>query len=175
MAYVVREDIIASIDETYNIIQGNSHTYTINLYKDNIGNYLNARNISIISVALLNKLGQKVLMYNHPQTPGVSDALILPDSRLNTPGRIQFEITEFQSRYLEAGDITIEGKRNSKQRSWRFICSNNVGIRRLFSKSKDIYITIIKVRANYRIGSRGWNRWRWWRNYSFNTNRSTFI
>jgi hypothetical protein len=108
MAYVVREDIIASIDETYNIIQGNSHTYTINLYKDNIGNYLNARNISIISVALLNKLGQKVLMYNHPQTPGVSDALILPDSRLNTPGRIQFEITEFQSRYLEAGDLFVQ-------------------------------------------------------------------
>lgn len=108
MAYVVREDIIANIDETYNIIQGTSHTYSIDLYRDYIGNFIAARNISVISVALLNNLGQTILIYNNPPIPGVSANLILPDSNLNVPGRIQFEIMESQSRYLDAGDLLIQ-------------------------------------------------------------------
>lgn len=108
MAYVVQEDIIASIDETYNITQGTSHIYSINLYRDYIGNFIVANKVSIISVALLNRLGKKVLMYNNPPTPGVSDSLIIPDSNLNIPGCVQFEVTESQSRYLDAGDLLIQ-------------------------------------------------------------------
>jgi hypothetical protein len=108
MAYVVQEDIIASIDATVNIKQGESNIYEIILHRDYLGNQLNARKVSIISVGILNRNGRKVLMYNNPPTPGVSDKLILPDSKLNIPGCILFEITEAQSRALEPGDLMIQ-------------------------------------------------------------------
>ena len=108
MAYVVQEDIIANIDNTINITQGQSHIYDITLYKDFIGNQLNARKISVISVAILNKEFRKVLMYNSPIVPGVSDILNFKDVSLNQPGVISFEINESQSLALEPGDLLIQ-------------------------------------------------------------------
>jgi hypothetical protein len=108
MAYVVQEDIIASIDETVNIKQGESNTYEIILHRDYLGNQLNARKVSIISIGILNRAGKKVLMYNNPPTPGVSDRLMFPESKLNLPGCLLFEITEAQSKSLEAGDLMVQ-------------------------------------------------------------------
>ncbi len=108
MAYVVQEDIIASIDETINIKQGESNTYKITLHRDYLGNQLNAKKISIISIGILNRNGKKVLMYNNPQVPGVSDKIVFSDTSLNTPGCLLFEITESQSSFLEPGDLTIQ-------------------------------------------------------------------
>jgi hypothetical protein len=108
MAYVVLEDIIASIDNTTNITQGESYTYDITLHRDFIGNQLNARNVSVISVAILNKQFRKVLMYNSPVVPGVSDILNFKDPSLNQPGVISFEINEMQSMSLDSGDLLIQ-------------------------------------------------------------------
>lgn len=108
MAYVIQEDIIASIDNIANITQGESHTYDIVLYRDYIGNQLNARNVSVISVAILNKEFRKVLMYNSPVVPGVSDILNFKDVSLNQPGVISFEINEMQSKALDSGDLLIQ-------------------------------------------------------------------
>ncbi len=108
MAYVVQEDIIASIDNTINITQGESHVYDISLYRDFFGNQLNARNVSVISVAILDKQLKKVLMYNSPVVPGVSDILNFKDVSLNQPGVISFEINEMQSSALASGDLNIQ-------------------------------------------------------------------
>lgn len=108
MAYVVKEDIIANIDNTINIVQGESSIYEITLHRDFIGNQLNAKKVSVISVGVLNRVGKKVLMYNAPVTPGVSDILSFADSSLNTPGVISFEITGAQSKSLEAGDLLVQ-------------------------------------------------------------------
>lgn len=108
MAYVVLEDIIASIDNTVNITQGESHTYDITLHRDFIGNQLNARNVSVISVAILNSQFRKVLMYNSPVVPGVSDILNFKDASLNQPGVISFEINEMQSMSLDSGELLIQ-------------------------------------------------------------------
>lgn len=108
MAYVVQEDIIASIVNPINITQGESHIYEVTLYRDFIGNQLNARNVSVISVAVLNKEFKKVLMYNSPVVPGVSEILNFKDTSLNQPGVITFEINELQSQILEPGNLLIQ-------------------------------------------------------------------
>jgi hypothetical protein len=107
MPYVVKEDIIAYVEETINILQGGSGTYNILLYRDLIGNDLNASKASNISVAVLNSNGEKVLMYNNPVIPGVSDVLSIGSASNGDPGRISFEINAAQSRILSPGDLNI--------------------------------------------------------------------
>lgn len=107
MAYVVKEDIIASIDAQVNIMQGSANTYTILLQRDLLGNELAAKLVSVISISVLNREGGKVLMYANPLAPGVSDELKIVDPVTN-PGLISFEINEMQSRYLEPGDLFIQ-------------------------------------------------------------------
>jgi len=107
MAYVVKEDIIASIDAQVNIMQGSANTYEILLQRDLLGNELAAKLVSVISISVLNREGGKVLMYANPVAPGVSDELKIVDPVTN-PGLISFEINEMQSRYLEPGDLFIQ-------------------------------------------------------------------
>ncbi|MDC1282498.1 hypothetical protein N8Z10_00975 [bacterium] len=107
MAYVVKEDIIASIDAPVNIMQGSANTYEILLQRDLLGNELPAKLVSVISISVLNREGGKVLMYANPLAPGVSDELKIVDPVTN-PGLISFEINEMQSRYLEPGDLFIQ-------------------------------------------------------------------
>ncbi len=107
MAYVVKEDIIASIDAPVNIMQGSANTYEILLQRDLLGNELAAKLVSVISISVLNREGGKVLMYANPLAPGVSDELKIVDPVTN-PGLISFEINEMQSRYLEPGDLFIQ-------------------------------------------------------------------
>jgi hypothetical protein len=108
MPYVVKEDIIAFVEETKNISQGSSGIYDIILYRDLIGSELNAQKISVISVAILNRNGEKVLMYNNPIVPGVSDSLIVGSAANNEAGKISFEITGIQSRALDPGDLNVQ-------------------------------------------------------------------
>jgi len=107
MAYVIQGDIIANIDETFNMVQGTSHIYSIELYRDYIGNVLHAENASSINVAVVDRLGRRVLMYSNPFTPGVSDILNVGSISTNNIGIISFEILGFQSRYLEPGDLHV--------------------------------------------------------------------
>jgi hypothetical protein len=108
MAYVVQEDIIASIDLTFNLKQGESQIYEITLDRDFIGNQLNARAVTSISVGILNSSGKKVLMYNNPMVPGVSDTLIFADVSENKPGVIRFEITASQSLSITGGQLNAQ-------------------------------------------------------------------
>ena len=108
MPYVVKEDIIAFVEETKNISQGTSGIFEINLFRDLIGNQLNASKASVISVAVLNNNGEKVLMYNNPVAPGVSDILEIGSASNNDEGRISFEISIIQSRALSPGDLNVQ-------------------------------------------------------------------
>ena len=108
MPYVVKEDIIAFVEETKNISQGTSGSFEINLFRDLIGNQLNASKASVISVAILNNSGEKVLMYNNPVAPGVSDILNIGSASNNEEGKISFEISIIQSRALSPGDLNVQ-------------------------------------------------------------------
>lgn len=107
MPYVVKEDIIAFVQETKNIEQGVGGVYDITLYRDMIGTQLNAIKASVISVAVLNREGKKILMYNNPVVPGVSDSLDIGSTRTGDAGRITFEINTAQSKALDSGDLNI--------------------------------------------------------------------
>lgn len=108
MAYVINEDIIASINSTFNLKQGESQIYEITLDRDFIGNQLNTRVVTSISVGILNAIGKKILMYNNPMVPGVSDNLVFADSSENKPGVIRFEITDSQSLMISGGEISAQ-------------------------------------------------------------------
>ena len=108
MAYVIKEDIIVSINSTFNLKQGESQIYELTLDRDFIGNQLNARVVTSISVGILNSAGKKILMYNNPMVPGVSDNLLLADASENMPGVIRFEITDSQSIGILGGEISAQ-------------------------------------------------------------------
>lgn len=102
MAYVAKDDIIALIENTENFIQGNSQTYDIILYKDFIGSALNLNQPTSFNVAIYVN-DKKVLQFSNPSVPGVS--LDLEIDRADDTGKISFEINEFNSIYLGAGQI----------------------------------------------------------------------
>ena len=107
MAYVIQEDILASINETINVIQGESQTYSISLHRDNLDTMLTAERASSVTVSVLNRVGKKVLMFENPQIPGVTQPLVVGNIRNNSQGIITFEITEQLSRFLDPGDLNI--------------------------------------------------------------------
>jgi len=100
MPYVAKDDIIMSIDNELNFIQGSGQSYKIDLYKDFIGNSLNLNQPTSIHVAIF--VGnEKVVQYSNPSTPGVSDNLIVNQD----DSQIEFAITAYQSTYLPDGDL----------------------------------------------------------------------
>jgi hypothetical protein len=107
MNYVVQEDILASIDGTINVAQGESQTYSINLHRDDLETMLTAERASSITVSIIGMTGRKLLMFANPQIPGVTLPLVIGDERNNTAGILTFEITEQASRFLEAGDLNV--------------------------------------------------------------------
>lgn len=107
MAYVIQEDILASISETINVKQGNSQTYSISLHRDSLDNMLTAERASQISVTIINRLGKKVLMFANPVIPGVTKPLVVGTQKTNTLGVISFEVDEMSSRFLEPGDLNV--------------------------------------------------------------------
>ena len=107
MAYVIQEDIIANVNETFNVRQGGSQEYSISLYRDSFNNMLTADRASLITVAVVNRIGKKVLMFANPVIPGVTQELIVGSQKTNDTGIIKFEITESLSRFLEGGDLNI--------------------------------------------------------------------
>lgn len=107
MAYVVQEDILASINGTINVSQGESQTYSINLHRDDLDTMLTAERASSITVSIIGMTGKKLLMFANPQIPGVTLPLTIGGERTNTAGILTFEITEQSSRFLEPGDLNI--------------------------------------------------------------------
>ena len=107
MPYIVREHIIAFIQENKNILQGTSETYSIFLYRDFIGNDLDVSKSSNVSLAVTNSVGETVLMFSSPVIPGVSDILDVGSTANGDPGRISFEINAAQSRILDPGELNV--------------------------------------------------------------------
>lgn len=105
MAYVAKDDIIALIENTESFIQGNSQTYDIILYKDFIGSPLNLNQPTSFHVAIYVN-DKKVLQFSNPSVPGVS--LDLEIDRADDTGKISFEINEFNSIHLGAGQIFVQ-------------------------------------------------------------------
>ena len=103
MAYVAKDDIIASIENEINFIQGNSQTYEIILYKDFMGSPLNLNQPTLFTVAIYVE-DRKVLQYSKPQISGVSLPLLVDDKAGDT-GTISFEIDASHSLNIGAGRI----------------------------------------------------------------------
>jgi len=104
MPYVVREDVIAFVRGYRNIVKGTGQTYELTLYKDNLRTQLDASRASVISVAVLGKDDSRVLMYNNPPIPGISDVLNIGSPGGGDIGKISFEITPAQSNVLYGGE-----------------------------------------------------------------------
>lgn len=107
MAYVIQEDILASISETINIKQGNSQRYSIKLHRDSLDNMLTADRASSVTVTIVNRVGKKVLMFANPFIAGVTLPLNIGTQKTNDVGVITFEIDESVSRFLEPGDLNV--------------------------------------------------------------------
>jgi hypothetical protein len=107
MAYVIQEDILASIGETINIKQGTSQKYYVKLHRDSLDNMLTADRASSITVTVVNRVGKKVLMFANPFIAGVTLPLNVGTQKTNDVGVISFEIDEAVSRFLEPGDLNI--------------------------------------------------------------------
>jgi hypothetical protein len=105
MAYVIQEDILASIEETLNVVQGNSQTYSIQLDRDFLGNPVSLQYVTSISVEILNETGDLQLVFGNPVIPGVSQQLNVGSVNTNNAGNISFEIIDNISRYLDPGDL----------------------------------------------------------------------
>ena len=105
MAYVVKDDIILSIENEQNFIKGNSSTYELFLFKDFIGNPLNLNDPTSIHVALYSA-DDKVLQYSNPQNIGNSDVLNVYKSERE--GKIGYTITIQQSNSIPNGALYAE-------------------------------------------------------------------
>lgn len=102
MAYVAKDDIIASTDGELNFIQGNSKTYEITLYKDFIGSVLNLNQPTSFNIAVYVE-DKKVLQFSRPSVSGVS--VDLDVDLVDNTGKISFNINETNSTHLSSGKL----------------------------------------------------------------------
>lgn len=108
MNYVAQEDIIVAVDANINLIRGSAQQYTVKIFRDYVGNQLNASKIDLISIAALKSNGDKALLYSNVYSAGVSDGVSIGKAIDLEQGEVTFEITENQSLALEAGDLNIQ-------------------------------------------------------------------
>ena len=105
MPYVAKDDIILNLENEINFIQGNSTTYTLNLYKDFLGNSLNLNEPTSFHVAIFSG-DIKVLQYSYPQTMAVSG--LLDAKRTEGNGELEFTVTAQQSLNIIPGAMFAE-------------------------------------------------------------------
>lgn len=107
MPYVVQEDIIAYIDNTIDVIQGDSQIYTIKLFRDSLGGNLNPSLYSSFSVNILDESFDLVAQYSMPRIYGVSDELRLVSGDPETSAVFEFELAKLQTLNLESGRLFV--------------------------------------------------------------------
>lgn len=107
MPYVVKEDVIAYIEQAKDITRGSHENYDITIYRDSIGNQLNLNNVSIITATIVNAAGEKMLIYSKPVASNISDALEIGSVLNGDEGRLSFQIDSLQSRYIDPGDLNV--------------------------------------------------------------------
>jgi hypothetical protein len=101
MPQVISSDIIANLSATQNFTQGESKTYTINLYRNTVGNYLRANAASTITFTIIDSSGATLSVFS-TATGGTN--LPLTISTVNQ-GDITFTIPVTASAYYPAGKI----------------------------------------------------------------------
>ncbi len=107
MPHVTQEDIIGYIDNTIDVIQGDSQVYTIKLYRDSIGGNLNTSLYSSFTMNLLDASSNLIAQYAMPRVYGVSGELNLINTDPETQGVFQFELAKLQTLNLPAGKIYV--------------------------------------------------------------------
>jgi hypothetical protein len=107
MPYVVQEDIIAYIDNTIDVIQGDSQVYTVKLYRDFVGGDLNTSLYTSFSINILDESFDLIAQYSIPRIYGVSGELVQLNNDPQTTAVFQFELAKLQTLNLDAGKIYV--------------------------------------------------------------------
>jgi len=107
MPYVIQEDIIAQIDNTIDVIQGDSQVYTVKLYRDSIGGDLNTSLYTSFSINILDESFNLIAQYSMPRIYGVSGELVQLNNDPQTTAVFQFELAKLQTLNLDAGKIYV--------------------------------------------------------------------
>ena len=107
MAHVTQEDIIGYIDNTIDVIQGDSQVYTIKLYRDRLDGNLNPVLYTSFTMNLLDESSNLIAQYAMPRVYGVSGELSLLNGDPNTQAVFQFELARLQTLNLPAGKLFV--------------------------------------------------------------------
>ena len=107
MPQVTQEDIIGYIDNTIDVIQGDSQVYTVKLYRDRIGGNLNPSLYSTFTMNILDESSDLIAQYSMPRVYGVSGDLTLVNDDPSTQAVFQFELSKLQTLNLPAGKIYV--------------------------------------------------------------------
>ena len=107
MPHVTQEDIIGYIDNTIDVIQGDSQVYTIKLYRDRIGGNLNTSLYSTFTMNILDESSDLIAQYSMPRVYGVSGDLTLVNDDPETQAVFQFELSKLQTLNLPAGKLYV--------------------------------------------------------------------
>lgn len=107
MPYVAQEDIIAYIDNTIDVIQGDSQVYTVKLYRDTLGGNLNTSLYTSFTINILDENSDLVAQYSIPRIYGVSGELSQLNNDPQTTAVFQFELAKLQTLNLPAGRLYI--------------------------------------------------------------------
>lgn len=105
MAHVTQEDIIGYIDNTIDVIQGDSQVYTIKLYRDRLDGNLNPTLYTSFTINLLDESSNLIAQYARPRVYGVSGELTLINTDPNTQAVFEFELSRLQTLNLPAGKL----------------------------------------------------------------------
>ena len=105
MPHVIQGDIIANLTNTLNFAQGESKAYTINLYRNTIGNYLRANTASSISISILDSAGTTLSIFS-TATGGTNLPLTIGNAATNS-GDLMFTVPTTASAYYPAGKIFL--------------------------------------------------------------------
>ena len=103
MPSVTQNDIIANIASTQNFSQGESKAFTINLYRNNVGNYLRARAATSVSISIVDSSGTVLSIFS--TVSGGTNLPLSIGAEATNRGDLNFTIPTTSSSYYPAGKI----------------------------------------------------------------------
>lgn len=107
MPYVTQEDIIGFIDNTIDVIQGDSQVYTVKIYRDTLGGNLNPSLYTEFHINVLDDNSDLIAQYSNPRIYGVSGELSRVNDDPDTQAVFKFELSRLQTLNLPAGNLYI--------------------------------------------------------------------
>lgn len=107
MPYVTQEDIIGFIDNTIDVIQGDSQIYTVKIYRDILGGNLNPALYTEFHINVLDDNSDLIAQYSDPRIYGVSGELSKINDDPDTQAVFKFELSRLQTLNLPTGNLYI--------------------------------------------------------------------